>query len=234
MYTNDERFAILHTPGSNTWTLQIKFVQRRDHGMYECQVGRFCLSSPHRCRSTSPSKAADRLSPCFSFGHKTQSPAKYRSSAAEWIAHSIVIPEIGNLNCQSIGFDSPPNQSYAELRENLQFMPVIKFGCGRKRAIHYTTLRHHEITTEKILDVQWLSKIRVEYIANKHPKISSWENHPQCHLTKTGVLFGLARQTILCGKYVWMSVRLISVNKNPFQDLSHTKTQHNSSPSLGP
>lgn len=38
MYTNDERFVILHTPGSNTWTLQIKFVQRRDHGMYECQV----------------------------------------------------------------------------------------------------------------------------------------------------------------------------------------------------
>lgn len=38
MYTNDERFGILHTPGTNTWTLQIKFVQRRDHGMYECQV----------------------------------------------------------------------------------------------------------------------------------------------------------------------------------------------------
>ncbi|KAL5289391.1 hypothetical protein ACFFRR_009496 [Megaselia abdita] len=38
LYTNDERFAILHTPGSNIWTLQIKFVQRRDHGMYECQV----------------------------------------------------------------------------------------------------------------------------------------------------------------------------------------------------
>lgn len=38
LYTNDERFAILHTPGSNTWTLQIKFVQKRDHGMYECQV----------------------------------------------------------------------------------------------------------------------------------------------------------------------------------------------------
>lgn len=40
LYTNDERFAILHTPGSNMWTLQIKFVQRRDHGMYECQVSR--------------------------------------------------------------------------------------------------------------------------------------------------------------------------------------------------
>lgn len=51
MYTNDERFAILHTPGSNTWTLQIKFVQRRDHGMYECQVrfklSSICLSYPH-------------------------------------------------------------------------------------------------------------------------------------------------------------------------------------------
>lgn len=49
MYTNDERFAILHTPGSNTWTLQIKFVQRRDHGMYECQVSNhfklFCFVS---------------------------------------------------------------------------------------------------------------------------------------------------------------------------------------------
>ncbi|KAG5677420.1 hypothetical protein PVAND_007178 [Polypedilum vanderplanki] len=38
LYTNDERFGIIHTPGSNTWTLQIKFVQRRDQGLYECQV----------------------------------------------------------------------------------------------------------------------------------------------------------------------------------------------------
>ncbi|CAO1320323.1 unnamed protein product [Diamesa hyperborea] len=38
LYTNDERFGIIHTPGSNTWTLQIKFVQRRDNGLYECQV----------------------------------------------------------------------------------------------------------------------------------------------------------------------------------------------------
>lgn len=38
LYTNDERFGIIHTPGSNVWTLQIKFVQRRDNGLYECQV----------------------------------------------------------------------------------------------------------------------------------------------------------------------------------------------------
>ncbi|XP_061720684.1 igLON family member 5-like isoform X1 [Cydia pomonella] len=38
MYTNDERFQVLHSEGSDDWTLQIKFVQKRDNGTYECQV----------------------------------------------------------------------------------------------------------------------------------------------------------------------------------------------------
>lgn len=38
-YTNDERFQILHAEGSDDWTLQIKYVQKRDNGTYECQVG---------------------------------------------------------------------------------------------------------------------------------------------------------------------------------------------------
>lgn len=46
MYTNDERFGILHQPGSNVWTLQIKYVQQRDSGMYECQVSQ---SIKHFC-----------------------------------------------------------------------------------------------------------------------------------------------------------------------------------------
>lgn len=37
-YTNDERFQILHPEGSDDWTLQIKYVQKRDNGTYECQV----------------------------------------------------------------------------------------------------------------------------------------------------------------------------------------------------
>ncbi|GJQ76685.1 hypothetical protein Trydic_g15538 [Trypoxylus dichotomus] len=36
-YTNDERFQILHAEGSDDWTLQIKYVQKRDNGTYECQ-----------------------------------------------------------------------------------------------------------------------------------------------------------------------------------------------------
>ncbi|GLV43517.1 defective proboscis extension response 12 [Carabus blaptoides fortunei] len=37
-YTNDERFQILHPEGSDDWTLQIKYVQKRDDGTYECQL----------------------------------------------------------------------------------------------------------------------------------------------------------------------------------------------------
>ncbi|KAL6266686.1 hypothetical protein P5V15_003525 [Pogonomyrmex californicus] len=40
-YTNDERFQVLHPEGSDDWTLQIKYVQERDNGTYECQVSRF-------------------------------------------------------------------------------------------------------------------------------------------------------------------------------------------------
>lgn len=38
MYTNDERFQVLHGEGSDDWLLQIKYVQKRDNGTYECQV----------------------------------------------------------------------------------------------------------------------------------------------------------------------------------------------------
>ncbi|XP_037776227.1 zwei Ig domain protein zig-8-like [Penaeus monodon] len=34
----DERFAAWHQAATQTWTLQIKFVQERDAGSYECQV----------------------------------------------------------------------------------------------------------------------------------------------------------------------------------------------------
>lgn len=39
LYTNDARFVATHEPTQSTYTLQIKFVQKRDHGIYDCQVG---------------------------------------------------------------------------------------------------------------------------------------------------------------------------------------------------
>ncbi|CRL04889.1 CLUMA_CG017940, isoform A [Clunio marinus] len=37
-YTSDERFQIVEYEPSENWTLQIKFAQLRDSGIYECQV----------------------------------------------------------------------------------------------------------------------------------------------------------------------------------------------------
>uniref|UniRef100_A0A1A9WQG9 Ig-like domain-containing protein n=1 Tax=Glossina brevipalpis TaxID=37001 RepID=A0A1A9WQG9_9MUSC len=37
-YSSDERFSATHLKHSEDWTLQIKYVQSRDAGIYECQV----------------------------------------------------------------------------------------------------------------------------------------------------------------------------------------------------
>ncbi|XP_018323280.1 zwei Ig domain protein zig-8 [Agrilus planipennis] len=37
-YTGDGRFSVHHPENSDDWDLQIEYVQRRDSGIYECQV----------------------------------------------------------------------------------------------------------------------------------------------------------------------------------------------------
>ncbi|XP_053971761.1 lachesin-like [Hylaeus anthracinus] len=37
-YTSDQRFVASHFPRTEDWTLQVKFPQPRDSGIYECQV----------------------------------------------------------------------------------------------------------------------------------------------------------------------------------------------------
>ncbi|XP_049316451.1 zwei Ig domain protein zig-8 isoform X6 [Bactrocera dorsalis] len=37
-YTGDQRFSILHPPGGDDWDLKIDYAQKRDSGIYECQV----------------------------------------------------------------------------------------------------------------------------------------------------------------------------------------------------
>ncbi|KFB39328.1 AGAP009183-PA-like protein [Anopheles sinensis] len=37
-YSSDERFNIIHSDDTEEWPLQIKYVQLRDAGLYECQV----------------------------------------------------------------------------------------------------------------------------------------------------------------------------------------------------
>ncbi|XP_031836579.1 zwei Ig domain protein zig-8 isoform X2 [Nomia melanderi] len=38
MYTNDQRFRVIHNAKGDNWMLQIKYAQLRDSGSYECQV----------------------------------------------------------------------------------------------------------------------------------------------------------------------------------------------------
>lgn len=38
-YTSDQRFSAIHNPMTEEWTLQIRYPQQRDAGIYECQVG---------------------------------------------------------------------------------------------------------------------------------------------------------------------------------------------------
>nr|XP_022904053.1 zwei Ig domain protein zig-8-like [Onthophagus taurus] len=38
-YTSDQRFTCIHKPMTEDWTLQIRYPQRKDSGIYECQVG---------------------------------------------------------------------------------------------------------------------------------------------------------------------------------------------------
>ncbi|KAL1110243.1 hypothetical protein AAG570_008320 [Ranatra chinensis] len=38
-YTSDQRFSTTHSPRTEQWTLQIRFPQIRDSGIYECQIG---------------------------------------------------------------------------------------------------------------------------------------------------------------------------------------------------
>ncbi|XP_008477863.1 uncharacterized protein LOC103514737, partial [Diaphorina citri] len=37
-YTSDQRFEALHTPHTEDWTLRIKYPQKKDNGIYECQI----------------------------------------------------------------------------------------------------------------------------------------------------------------------------------------------------
>lgn len=37
-YTSDQRFVASHSPQTEDWTLQVRYPQLRDSGIYECQV----------------------------------------------------------------------------------------------------------------------------------------------------------------------------------------------------
>ncbi|KAF5299310.1 hypothetical protein FQA39_LY02483 [Lamprigera yunnana] len=37
-YTSDQRFEAMHSPHTEDWTLRIRYPQKKDSGIYECQI----------------------------------------------------------------------------------------------------------------------------------------------------------------------------------------------------
>ncbi|KAK9882626.1 hypothetical protein WA026_022263 [Henosepilachna vigintioctopunctata] len=37
-YTSDQRFEAVHTPHTEEWSLRIRYPQKKDSGIYECQI----------------------------------------------------------------------------------------------------------------------------------------------------------------------------------------------------
>lgn len=37
-YTSDQRFQVIHLDNTDDWSLQISYPQKKDAGIYECQV----------------------------------------------------------------------------------------------------------------------------------------------------------------------------------------------------
>nr|CAD7402814.1 unnamed protein product [Timema cristinae] len=37
-YTSDQRFEAIHSPHTEDWTLRIRYPQKKDSGIYECQI----------------------------------------------------------------------------------------------------------------------------------------------------------------------------------------------------
>ncbi|KAH1006705.1 hypothetical protein HUJ05_007413 [Dendroctonus ponderosae] len=67
-YTSDQRFQIIRTEKSSNWTLQIKFPQMRDSGIYECQVNTEPkMSLPFRLNVVGSSKFSHILQNCQKF-----------------------------------------------------------------------------------------------------------------------------------------------------------------------
>ncbi|KFB47341.1 hypothetical protein ZHAS_00015459 [Anopheles sinensis] len=64
-YTSDQRFQATHHKNTDDWTLQIKWAQKRDAGIYECQIS----TQPVRSYFVTLSVVVSTSSPvCIPFG----------------------------------------------------------------------------------------------------------------------------------------------------------------------
>lgn len=120
-YTSDQRFTTIHLKNSDDWTLQVKYPQSKDGGVYECQV------------STVPKMSH------FVTLNVIESKAKIKGGPTLYINSGSTI----NLTCQVMESPVPPD--YVFWYHNGK---VINYDSPRGISVHTETAQR---TTSKLL-----------------------------------------------------------------------------------
>ncbi|KYQ55210.1 hypothetical protein ALC60_05835, partial [Trachymyrmex zeteki] len=157
-YTNDERFQVLHPEGSDDWTLQIKYVQERDNGTYECQcttestaetailfTPMGCMRDPEAGNIDSIAGKFSQNTRCLKIFHKIETMGEsiyfYKWILSHFVNLNIVIPEAFILGSDEHHVDVGSIINLVCIIEKSPTPPQYVFWYHNNRMINYDTTR---------------------------------------------------------------------------------------------
>ncbi|XP_065334790.1 roundabout homolog 1-like isoform X2 [Cloeon dipterum] len=108
-YTGDARFTVLHPDGSDEWNLKVDFVQKRDAGIYECQVNTEPKMNMALLLTVEDKNSTDLLSTARSSG-KAAGPSS-AAQASIWGPEDVYVKRGStiSLTCQVNIHSNPPS-----------------------------------------------------------------------------------------------------------------------------
>ncbi|XP_042876718.1 uncharacterized protein LOC122256240 [Penaeus japonicus] len=115
-YSADERFQIVHAEGSNEWTLVVRYVQRRDAGVYECQI-----NTDHKLSRAVTLKVYDT------------SQQMSVSKTKVFLANNTASTKDGNLRVEIQG----PRELYIEEGSSLSLTCIVTSSRGPSKLIYW-------------------------------------------------------------------------------------------------
>ncbi|XP_037789703.1 uncharacterized protein LOC119585143 [Penaeus monodon] len=115
-YSADERFQVVHAEASNEWTLVVRYVQRRDAGVYECQI-----NTDHKLSRAVTLKVYDT------------SQQMSVSKTKVFLANNTASTKDGNLRVEIQG----PRELYIEEGSSLSLTCVVTSSRGPSKLIYW-------------------------------------------------------------------------------------------------
>ncbi|ROT78845.1 putative basement membrane-specific heparan sulfate proteoglycan core protein-like isoform X2 [Penaeus vannamei] len=115
-YSADERFQVVHAEASNEWTLVVRYVQRRDAGVYECQI-----NTDHKLSRAVTLKVHDT------------SQQMSVSKTKVFLANNTASTKDGNLRVEIQG----PRELYIEEGSSLSLTCVVTSSRGPSKLIYW-------------------------------------------------------------------------------------------------